>query len=85
MNVYKICIFVCINSLTMRTNVEIDESKIDKIRDLNQNLRTKKEIIDIALSELINTMRRQQLRNMRGKGGWDGDLDQMRTYDVPSI
>jgi len=69
----------------MRTNVEIDESKIDKIRDLNQNLRTKKEIIDIALSELINTMRRQQLRNMRGKGGWDGDLDQMRTYDVPSI
>ena len=73
------------NSPTMRTNVEIDESKIDKIRDLNQNLRTKKEIIDIALSELINTMRRQQLRNMRGKGGWDGDLDQMRTYDVPSI
>ena len=69
----------------MRTNVEIDESKIEKIRDLNQSLRTKKEIIDVALSELINIMRRQRLREMRGKGGWEGDLDQMRTYDSPSI
>lgn len=69
----------------MRTNIEIDENKIEKIRDLNQNLRTKKEIIDIALSELIDTMRRQRLREMRGKVGWEGDLDQMRTYDVPSI
>ena len=69
----------------MRTNVEIDESKIEKIRDLNQNLRTKKEIIDVALSELIDTMRRQRLREMRGKGGWEGDLNQMRTYDAPSV
>ena len=69
----------------MRTNVEIDETKIEKLRDLDQSLRTKKEIIDIALSELINIKRRQQLREMRGKGGWEGDLDQMRTYDVPSV
>ena len=69
----------------MRTNVDVDENKIDKIRDLDQNLRTKKEIIDLALSELINSKRRQRLRDMRGKGGWDGDLDQMRTYEVPSI
>ena len=69
----------------MRTNVDIDESKIEKIRDLNQNLRTKKEIIDAALSQFIDTMRRQRLRDMKGKGGWEGNLDQMRTYDVPSI
>ena len=69
----------------MRTNVEIDETKIEKLRDLDQSLRTKKEIIDIALSELINIKRRQQLREMRGKGGWEGDLDQMRTYDVLSV
>ena len=69
----------------MRTNVDIDESKIEKIRDLNQNLRTKKEIIDAALSQFIDTMRRQRLRDMKGKGGWEGNLDQMRTNDVPSI
>lgn len=69
----------------MRTNIEIDESKIEKIRDLDQNLRTKKEIIDLALTELINAMHRQKLRDMRGKGGWEGDLDQMRSYEVPVI
>ena len=69
----------------MRTNVDIDESKIEKIRDLNQNLHTKKEIIDAALSQFIDVMRRQQLRDMKGKGGWEGNLEQMRTYDVPSI
>ena len=61
----------------MRTNIEIDESKIAAISQLNSNLKTKKEIIDIALEELINTMRRQRLRQMRGKG-WDGDLDEMK-------
>ena len=69
----------------MRTNVEIDEAKIDQIRDLDKNLRTKKEIIDFALSELINSKHRQKLRDMRGMGGWEGDLEQMRTYDVPTI
>jgi Arc/MetJ family transcription regulator len=69
----------------VRTNIEIDESKIEKIRDLDQNLRTKKEIIDLALTELINAMHRQKLRDMRGKGGWEGDLDQMRSYEVPVI
>ena len=69
----------------MRTNVEIDENKIEKLRNLDQNLRTKKEIIDLALSELINIKRRQQLRESRGKGGWEGDLEQMRTYDISSV
>jgi Arc/MetJ family transcription regulator len=68
----------------MRTNIEIDESKIAAIRQLNSSLKTKKEIIDTALEELINTMRRQRLRQMRGKG-WDRDLDEMRTYEVPLI
>jgi Arc/MetJ family transcription regulator len=68
----------------MRTNIDIDESKIAIIRQLNSNLTTKKEIIDTALEELINTMRRQRLRQTRGKG-WNGDLDEMRTYEVPLI
>lgn len=77
---------MCIpNQDIMRTNVEIDENKIEKIRDFDQNLKTKKEIIDFALSELINQMRRQRLLESRGKGGWDDDLEKMRTYDVPTF
>jgi Arc/MetJ family transcription regulator len=82
--VYNFAIFVCNTEKMMRTNIEIDESKIAAIRQLNSSLKTKKEIIDTALEELINTMRRQRLRQMRGKG-WDGDLDEMRTYEVPLI
>ncbi|MCU0339410.1 MAG: type II toxin-antitoxin system VapB family antitoxin [Spirosomaceae bacterium] len=68
----------------MRTNVEIDEEKISAIRQLDDNLKTKKEIIDLALNELIGNLRRQRLRQMRGKG-WEGNLEKMRVYDVPTL
>ncbi|MFN4146098.1 MAG: type II toxin-antitoxin system VapB family antitoxin [Runella sp.] len=66
----------------MRTNVEIDIQKIETLKQLNANLKTKKEIIDLALQELIKAMQRERLRQMRGKG-WEGNLDEMRTHDVP--
>jgi len=69
----------------MRTTVEIDESKLEQIRRMDTAPRTKEEIIDMALDELLSTMSRQRLRKMRGTGGWDGDLDEMRSYDVPLI
>jgi Arc/MetJ family transcription regulator len=68
----------------MRTNVEIDEEKISAISQLDDNLKTKKEIIDLALNELIGNLRRQRLRQMRGKG-WEGNLEKMRVYDVPTL
>lgn len=68
----------------MKTNIEIDDKKIEIIRDLTTELKSKREIIDFALEELIQTMRRQRLRQMRGKG-WQGDLDLMRSYDVPLV
>jgi hypothetical protein len=69
----------------MKTTVEIDESKLEQIRRMDTAPRTKEEIIDMALDELLSTMSRQRLRKMRGTGGWDGDLDEMRSYDVPLI
>jgi Arc/MetJ family transcription regulator len=68
----------------MRTNVEIDDTKIEEIRKMSDGLRTKKEIVDKALDELLNAMRRQRLRKTRGKG-WDGNLDNMRTHEVPFV
>lgn len=69
----------------MKTSVEIDNSKLELIRKMDTAPRTKEEIIDMALDELLSTMSRRRLRNMRGTGGWDGDLDEMRSYDVPLI
>lgn len=68
----------------MKTSVEIDDSKLELIRKMDTAPRTREEIIDMALEELLNSMRRQRLVEMRGTG-WDGDLDEMRTYDVPLI
>lgn len=67
----------------MKTNVEIDK-KLELIREMDSSLKTKEAIIDLALDELLDSMSRQRLRKMRGTG-WEGDLDQMRSYDVPLI
>ena len=69
----------------MKVNVDIDQEKIEKIKDLNKNLRFKREIVDLALSELINSLSRQKLIELRGKVEWEGDLNEMRTRDVRSI
>lgn len=67
----------------MKTHAEIDR-KLELIREMDSSLITKEDIIDLALDELLDSMSRQRLRKMRGTG-WDGDLDQMRSYDVPLI
>lgn len=67
----------------MKTHAEIDK-KLELIREMDSSLKTKEDIIDLALDELLGSMSRQRLRKMRGTG-WDGDLDQMRSYDVPII
>lgn len=67
----------------MKTNVEIDK-KLELIREMDSSLKTEEAIIDLALDKLLDSLSRQRLRKMRGTG-WEGDLDQMRSYDVPLI
>ncbi|GAB2796712.1 type II toxin-antitoxin system VapB family antitoxin [Rhabdobacter roseus] len=69
----------------MRTNVDIDEEKIEKIRRMNRNLKTKKDIINKALDEFIASMHRQSLLSLRGKVEWEGDINAWRTQDVKDI
>ncbi len=66
----------------MKTTVEVDSKKIERIREMNADLETEQEIIDRALDEFLKAMSRQRLIDSFGTG-WDGDLDEMRTYDVP--
>ncbi len=61
----------------MRTNVVIDEKIIEKAKKYT-GLKTKKEVINYALQELIRRKERKEILKLAGKLHWDGDLNEMR-------
>lgn len=61
----------------MRTNIEIDD-KIIKDALKVTGLKTKREVVDLALRELLRTRRQGDMRKLRGLFKWEGDLEQMR-------
>jgi Arc/MetJ family transcription regulator len=62
----------------MRTNIVIDD-KLMKAALKATGLRTKREVVDLALRTLLNLRRQEEIRKYRGKIQWEGDLDAMRT------
>ena len=67
----------------MRTNIDIDDKLLQKAMKFSQ-LKTKKAIVELALQEYVDMMRRRDLLSLRGKVQWDGDLEQMRTDNTPT-
>jgi Arc/MetJ family transcription regulator len=61
----------------MRTNVIIDERIIKKALNYT-GLKTKKEVINYALEELIKRKERKEILKLAGKLHWEGDLNEMR-------
>ena len=61
----------------MRTNIEIDDELMSKALKYSK-LKTKKEIINEALSEYVKYQMRLKLASLKGKVKWVGDLDKMR-------
>ena len=61
----------------MRTNIEIDDKLIKETLKAT-GLKTKREVVDKALKELLRLERQTEVRKLRGKFHWEGDLDQMR-------
>lgn len=62
----------------MRTNIVIDDKLMqDALRATG--LKTKKETVELALRTLLRLERQRQIRSLRGKFDWRGDLDAMRT------
>ncbi len=61
----------------MRTNIEIDDSLIKKAMNLTKS-KTKKEVVDLALRELVKQQKRKSILKYRGKMKWKGNLDEMR-------
>lgn len=42
-------------------------------------LKTKREVVELALQTLVRLNKQAQIRSLRGKVQWEGDLDAMRT------
>jgi len=62
----------------MRTNIIIDDTLMtDALRA--SGVKTKKEAVELGLRMLIRLKQQQELRTLRGKFDWKGDLDVMRS------
>ena len=61
----------------MRTNIVIDDDLMNEAMTLSQ-IKTKKAIVETGLKLLVEIKKQEQLKSLRGKLKWDGDLDAMR-------
>lgn len=60
-----------------RTNIELDD------RLINQGLKvfkckSKRELVDLALKELLKSAKRKEILSVRGRIYWQGNLDESR-------
>ena len=61
----------------MRTNIVIDNQLMsDALKATGLN--TKKEAVELGLKMLVRLNKQQEIRKLRGKLKWEGDLDEMR-------
>jgi Arc/MetJ family transcription regulator len=61
----------------MRTNIEIDDRLMaDTLRATG--LKTKREAVELGLRTLLRLRRQAELRKLRGRVAWQGDLEAMR-------
>ena len=61
----------------MRTNVIIDDELMSEAMK-HSGLKTKRAVIEEALRILVRLRSQGQVRSLRGKLRWEGDLDEMR-------
>lgn len=61
----------------MRTNIDLDEIAVTRGMQLS-GLRTKKELVNLALREFVRRKDQKQILALQGKIHWLGDLNAMR-------
>ena len=62
----------------MRTNIVIDDKLMrDALRATG--LKTKRDAVELGLRTLLRLKNQEEIRKLRGKLDWRGDLDAMRT------
>ena len=61
----------------MRTNIVIDDALMTEALAVT-GAATKREAVELALRALIRLRAQEELRSLRGKIDWQGDLEAMR-------
>lgn len=61
----------------MRTNIVIDDKLMAEVLRAT-GLGTKREAVELGLRTLLRLRRQADVRRLRGKVAWQGDLDSMR-------
>lgn len=62
----------------MRTNIVIDDELMAEALKAS-GYKTKKEAVEQGLKLLVQLRKQQEIRKLRGKIKWEGDLDEMRS------
>ena len=60
-----------------RTNIVLDEDLVDACLKAT-GLKTRKELVDFALRDLLRRESQKKILGLRGKIRWEGDLSEMR-------
>ena len=64
-----------------RTNIDLDDKLVEEGLRVFK-CKTKKELIHLALKELLKGEKRKEILELRGKLKWEGDLEEMRRSRV---
>lgn len=62
---------------TMRTNVVIDDKLMAEALKAS-GAKTKREAVELGLRTLLQLRQQRELKRLKGKIAWQGDLDAMR-------
>lgn len=62
----------------MRTNIVIDDNLMDEALKVSR-LKTKKDAVEEGLKLLVQRKKQENIKGLRGKLHWKGDLEDMRT------
>ncbi len=74
----RTCVCWWIGIHILRTNIVIDDKLMrDALRATG--IKTKREAVEEGLRTLLRLKRQEEIRKIRGKLVWHGDLDEMRT------
>lgn len=68
---------MCFKLKIMDTTIKIDSALLDDALKLSK-LQSKKAVVDEALKQFIDRLRRKAMLELRGNVSWEGDLNQMR-------
>jgi len=76
-NTHKINYLYTQQEAGMRTNIVLDDKLVERAQKLT-GIKTKREVVHEALRTLILLSEQAEIRNLRGKLKWDGNLSEQR-------